>query len=116
MNIYVVRTPVVGFDGDVGAIHFANGVASVPEGAQEITYLRAAGYLFEDPEAAVDEVAAEETVVEDVDGDGKTEELPKKVAPVGDWRAFAVEHGMTQADADAMTKDALIAHYAPKEG
>lgn len=110
--IYIVRTPVPGHDGDVGSIHFANGVANVPEDAQEIAYLRAAGYTFDEPDVAPDETP----VVEDVDGDGVAEELPKKTASVGDWRAFAVEHGMTQADADSKTKDALIAHYTPKEG
>lgn len=110
MTNYTVRTPVEGHTGDVGSIHFKDGVASVPDSAQEITYLRAAGYLFEEPESV------EEPVVEDVDGDGVVEELPKKTASVGDWRAFAVAHGMPEADAEAMTKDALIAHYIPKEG
>lgn len=108
MTSYLVRTPVADYTGDVGSIHFKDGTAVVSENAQEINYLRAAGYGFEELDAPM--------VVADVDGDGVVEELPKKTAPVAEWRAFAVAHGLTEAEADAMTKEALIAHYTPKEG
>lgn len=119
MATYLVRTPVAGYNGDVGNIHFKDGQALVDEEAQEINYLRGAGYIFTDPaagEPAADEPVDETPVEADVDGDGVVDELPKKTAVVAEWRAFAVAHGMPQADADAMSKDALINHYTPKEG
>jgi hypothetical protein len=49
MATYLVRTPVPGYNGDVGNIHFKDGQALVDENAQEINYLRNAGYIFDRP-------------------------------------------------------------------
>lgn len=59
----------------------------------------------------------EDIVRKDVDGDGTVDELPKKSATVGEWRKFATDHGMSEDEAGAMTRDALVTHYnIPKEG
>lgn len=47
-------------------------------------------------------------VVDDVDGDGP---IPAKSAAKPDWVAYAVAQGSDQADAEAATKDDLIATY-----
>ncbi|NUS53831.1 MAG: hypothetical protein HOV66_03060 [Streptomycetaceae bacterium] len=59
MAVYRVSTPVPGASGDVGGVHFADGVALVDEetDAAVLAYCRAAGYTVEpaDGQADLDE-------------------------------------------------------------
>jgi hypothetical protein len=117
MGTYRVETPVPDFTGALGSVVFRDGVATV-EGRLE----------FVDGQPVLDEhtspvefhhmvrsgyriVPVDEPVVADVDGDGATEELPKRSASTEAWRAFAVEHGMTQEEADGLSRDELVARY-----
>lgn len=49
----IVRTPVPGWTGDVGKIHFSDGEAKVSDDAQELGYFIAAGYQVLDLDDAV---------------------------------------------------------------
>lgn len=75
--------------------------ADVPEGADadHVKVLVDRGLL-------VKAEAADE--VDDVDGDGP---IPAKSAAKDAWVAYAVSKGATQQDAEAATKDDLIAAY-----
>jgi hypothetical protein len=130
----LVRTPVPGVNDTVGQVTFVDGVAKVDDNATELAYFRSAGYGIddfdealeaakandEDPAAAddLDELNAQSgkqdedpLIVRDVDGDGVDEVLPRKSASTDTWRAFAVDHGMHEDDAKAMTRDELVAHF-----
>lgn len=106
---YTIRAPEPGHEGQVGAVSFRAGVAELDDTvhAAELRYFRSAGYGIEPFEA---------TVLVDVDGDGEAEELPKKSASTEAWRAFAVEHGMPEEQANSMSRDELVDHYHKEEG
>jgi hypothetical protein len=53
--------------------------------------------------------------VRDVDDDGVEEVLPRRNASAEEWRRFAVEHGMSQADADNMSRDELVEHFTKED-
>jgi hypothetical protein len=108
MATHKVTTPEAGHTGDVGKVAFVDGVAEVDETthAGELAYFRSAGY-------GVEELDPAEEV--DVDGDGKVEKLPRRNASEATWRAFAVEHGMTQEEADSLGRDELVAHFSSKK-
>lgn len=110
MAIVRVRTPEPGVNDTVGAVTFVDGAAQVDEDLHfaELRYFRGAGYGIDEPEEAPIEV--------DVDGDGNPEELPKKSASTEVWRAFAVEHGMPEDEANSKTRDELVAHYIREAG
>jgi hypothetical protein len=63
----------------------------------------------EGDDTAVDE---DPPVTRDVDGDGVDEVLPRKSASTEVWRQFAVEHGMSEDDANAKSRDELVAYFA----
>jgi len=130
----LVRTPVPGWSGEVGKVHFANGEAKVADDAQELNYFRNAGYEVtdfeeaveaaresEDPESAdeLEELDAQGAttdpdplVVEDVDDDGVEEVLPRKNASAEEWRRFAVNHGgMSEDEASAKSRDELVEYF-----
>lgn len=130
----LVRTPVPGVNDTVGKVTFVDGVAKVEDDATELVYFRSAGYGIDDFDEALeaaksndeDPAAAEgledlgaqsgnqeddPMVLRDVDGDGVEEVLPRKSASTDVWRAFAVDHGMHEDDAKAMTRDELVAHF-----
>jgi hypothetical protein len=134
----LVRTPVPGHTGAVGKVHFADGEAKVSDDAAELAYFRSAGYEVTDFEEAVkvaeesdDPTEAEHLdelgtqggtdqgddpqVVRDVDDDGVEEVLPRRNASAEEWRRFAVEHGMSQADADNMSRDELVEHFTKED-
>ncbi len=52
MGSYRVTTPVVGFSGQVGNVHFAEGAATVDDETHgaELSYFRAQGYGVEEAE------------------------------------------------------------------
>jgi len=105
MATHKISAPEAGHTGKVGNVEFVDGVAEVDEAAYpgELAYFRAQGY-------GVEELDPAEEV--DVDGDGVVEKLPRRNASEASWRAFAVEHGMDQEQADGMTRDELIAHFS----
>lgn len=130
----LVRTPVPGVNETVGKVTFADGAAKVADDATELAYFRSAGYQIDDFDDALDAAKANEDdpagvdelekldgqagnqeddplVVRDVDGDGVEEVLPRKSASTETWRLFAVDHGMHEDDAKAMTRDELVAHF-----
>lgn len=41
------------------------------------------------------------------------EALPAKSATKADWKAYAAGHGLTEDEAEAMTRDQLVAHFHP---
>lgn len=104
MATHIIRAPEGDFEGDVGAVKFRAGSAEADEAthAAELRYFRAAGYGVEELEAPV---------FADVDGDGVTEELPKRSASTDAWRAFAASHGMTEEEATSKSRDELVAYY-----
>lgn len=130
----LVRTPVPGVNETVGQVTFTDGAAKVADDASELAYFRSAGYQIDDFDDALDAAKANEDdpagvdelekldgqagnqeddplVVRDVDGDGVEEVLPRKSASTETWRLFAVDHGMHEDDAKAMTRDELVAHF-----
>ena len=107
MATHRITTPAPDHTGMVGNVSFVNGVAEIDEATYpaELNYFRGAGYLVEELEPD-----------RDVDGDGVADKLPRKNASEATWREFAVAHGMAQEDADAMTRDELVAHFSKEEG
>lgn len=109
MTQYLVTTVVPGFTGDVGTVHFADGVALVDDekDAATLAYCRSAGYTVEEPasvEEAVDE--AEEPL------DELGDEQPKKSASTDAWRTWAVDHGgMTADEAATLSRDQLVERF-----
>lgn len=109
MAVYRVRTPVPGASGDIGNVHFSNGVALVDEetDAAVLAYCRGAGYTVEaiEPEP-------------EVEGEPEPEgaEMPKKSASTEAWRAWAVEHGGMEADeAATLSRDQLVERFTSTE-
>jgi hypothetical protein len=98
-----VSTPVPGYTGSVGGVHFADGHALVDEDAAEMTYFRTAGYLLEEhAEAESDE--------------GDAEPMPARNASTEAWRTWAVDHGDMSADeAGELTRDQLVERFADSE-
>jgi hypothetical protein len=102
---FLVTTPIAGYTGEVGKVHFADGVALIDDetDAATLAYCRAAGYTVEasdDPEPDGDEP------------DGDDAEQPKKSASTEAWRAWAVEHGGLEADeAATLSRDQLVERF-----
>ena len=111
MGSFKVSTPAPGYAGMVGSVQFADGVAVMDSDshAAELAYVTAAGYTVEP--VGVDEPA----VVEDVDGDGVVETLPKKSASAEEWRKFATAHGVPQDEADSLSRDQLVARFIKED-
>lgn len=130
----LVRTPVPGVNETVGSVTFVDGVAKVDEDAIELCHFRTAGYQIDDYDEALDAAKANEDdpagvevlkdlsaqqgnqeddpqVIRDVDGDGVETVLPRRSASTEVWRQFAVEHGMHDDEAKAMTRDELVAYF-----
>lgn len=99
-----IATPEAGFTGALGGITFVNGSTTVDSDRfpAEVAYCTARGYTITN---------LDELPPADVDGDGLVDELPKRSATTEAWRQFAVEHGMSAEEADAMTRDQLVEHY-----
>jgi hypothetical protein len=116
MALVKVSTPVPGYSGSVGGVHFADGHALVDpnERAAEMAYFHARGY-------AVEEVVDDEEPAADV---GSAEEpaepngtpMPARNASTQAWQAWAVEHGgLSEEDAAANTRDQLVELFAGSE-
>ena len=107
----LVTTPVEGYTGKVGNVHFADGQALVADDAAELAYFRSAGYLIEDADEAPAAPAA--SPVTEPSGD-EPAALPKKSASTDTWRRFAVDHrGMSEDEASSLSRDELVARFAP---
>jgi hypothetical protein len=107
---YLVTTPVPGFTGDVGSVHFADGVALVDGDADAaaLAYCRAAGYTVED--------STDEQPEPDVEPDEADDEQPKRSASTEAWRTWAVEHGGMEADeAATLSRDQLVERFTSIE-
>lgn len=133
----LVRTPVPGWTGDVGRVHFVDGVAKVDDNAQELAYFRSAGYGVDDFDEAVDaaveaddEDKTEELIDLNAQGgtadpdplvvkevkDGEQLVLPRKSASAETWRKFAVNSGgLSEEQAAGMTRDELVDHFTDAE-
>lgn len=137
MTYKLVRTPVPGWAGKVGEVTFADGKAKVDEAATEMAYFRSAGYGIDDYDEAVDaaansdDLSTAETldelgeqggthdddplIVADLDGEQTV--FPRRSASTETWRKFAVDQGgMHENDANAMTRDELVAHFIQDDG
>lgn len=106
---YRVSTPAVGYTGAVGGVTFVDGNAVVDDEthAAELGYCRNAGYTIE-PLDQVDDPG------EDVDDPASATlagEMPKKSAKTEDWRAYAVAQGMPVDEANAKSRDELVAQF-----
>lgn len=111
MAKFLITTPVPGYQGSVGGVHFANGRAEVDEDANpaEMAYFRDRGYGIQD--AAEAAAAAVEAGSEE-----SSAEMPKKSASTDVWRAWAVDHGgLTREEADALSRDELVELFTKEE-
>lgn len=104
MAKFLVTTPVADFSGALGGVMFANGRAVVDEDTHpnELAYCRA--------KYTVEEYVADEPADEEIE-----DPMPRKSASKADWLAYAVEHGVDQAEAEALTRDQLVELFASKE-
>ncbi|MCW2900307.1 MAG: hypothetical protein JWO67_2572 [Streptosporangiaceae bacterium] len=127
---YRITTPEPGWTGQIGTVNFADGAAECEADADAaaLYYFRQAGYGVEEvaEPSPAERIAAlraelaaleaqEPDVIVDVNGDGVSETLPKKSASADAWRAFAVKYGMSQEEADGLSRDDLIARYAKED-
>lgn len=106
----VIRTPVAGHTGPLGALHFVDGrvVADTELHMAEIAYCEARGYHFGEAEAiaAAEPVEAADAVA-----------TPKKSASAAEWRTYAVEHGGMAADEAAeLSRDQLVERFITSKG
>jgi hypothetical protein len=111
MAQYLVTTVVPGFTGDVGTVHFADGVALIDDetDAATLAYCRSAGYTVEAPEAGAEPEPEEP---DEADEAGQ----PKKSASTEAWRTWAVEHGGMEADeAATLSRDQLVERFTTTE-
>lgn len=111
MATFRVTTPVPGHTGDVGGVHFADGVALIDDetGASALAYCRSAGYGVEPAEPA-------EPAGGDVAEEDDAAAQPKKSASTEAWRAWAVKHGGMEADeAETYSRDQLVERFTSIE-
>lgn len=109
---YLVTAPTPEYTGLVAGVAFAAGRATVDDSSpgvrRALGYFRRRGYRVEPAPVAV---SAEQPDPEPVDP-----LPPARSASKTDWVRYAVSQGMTDADADAMTRDQLAeAYLGPKE-
>ncbi|WP_435109928.1 hypothetical protein [Nocardiopsis synnemataformans] len=94
------------FMGKIGPVPFIDGRTETDhEGV--VAYCRRHGYTVE-------------AIEQEDDGSGQGDEevpaRPVKSASKEAWKAYAIGQGMSEEDADAATRDALVERYAPKDG
>lgn len=139
MRTYKVTTPVAGYTGEVGGVHFVKGEATVqaaaplgPVGYDEtltrgqlaerdavtgdpnhraLAYFRQAGYTVEDVTPDADQAGEADAEAETPAGPV----VPARSASTDVWRAYAKQAGMPPEQADGMSRDQLVEHYT-KEG
>lgn len=111
MTKHIVATPAPGHTGQVGGVHFQDGVAEIDDTthAAELAYMRGAGYDVREVVAESSAPEDEPELSEPVESDAAK---PKKTAAVGEWRVYATTQGMSAEDADALTKNQLVERFA----
>lgn len=104
MAKFLVKTPVADFSGALGGVMFSDGQAVIDEDTHpsELAYCRA--------KYVVEPYVAEEPEQEQIE-----DPMPRKSASKADWLAYAVEHGVDPAEAEALTRDQLVELFASKE-
>ncbi len=100
---YRISTPVKGYDGVVAGVRFVDGIGESSTEAG-LAYFRRHGYGITE---VGDEPATQEEPAPPVVGP------PSRGASKADWVKFATApaQGMTEADAEAMTRDQLAEKY-----
>lgn len=114
-----ISTPVTDHSGVVGNVYITDGVAyaDTVQHAAEIAYCRANGYTVEDldaPEAVELEEVETDDEAEDDEQPGD-DRLPRRNGSAEAWRAYAVTHGMTADEAEALTRDQLVERFTSTE-
>ncbi|MGW4406523.1 hypothetical protein ACWEJ6_21015 [Nonomuraea sp. NPDC004702] len=103
--LYRITTPEPEFRGEVAGVVFSGGVGHTSNAAA-LAYFSRKGYGVHPIEPAIAEQAPE------ADEDAP----PRKSASKAAWVAYAVAHGMAEADADQLTRDQLVERFADDEG
>lgn len=141
IRYFEIRSPRADFTGKIGGVSFADGVAHVSfddervdgkavgdehrvqVGRSAVLFAQRRGYTVTEVEGPTTTPAA----VPDT-RDARIAELEAKLAAItagdqpnraaskADWKAYATKQGMPDAEAEAMTRDALAEKYlGPKE-
>ncbi|MGW4467478.1 hypothetical protein [Micromonospora sp. NPDC004704] len=124
IRYFEIRSPRPDFTGRIGGVSFADGVARVSfdderdgglavadehrvqVGRSAVLFAqRRPGYTVTEVDQAGNPLPTEDTPAK-----------PSRSASKADWRAYAIEQGMPEADAEATTRDDLAVKYlGPKE-
>jgi hypothetical protein len=126
-----ITTPVEDHNGAVGNVLITQGVgyADTETHAAELVYCRANGYTITEIEAPevvslrhtredlgftaeqIAEMEAEDKDDQDADGD----KPPRRNGSAEAWRAYAIEHGLSAEEAEALTRDQLVERFTSTE-
>lgn len=102
MGRYRIHAPVAGHSGVVAGVGFHDGVGEVDDpGRGALSYFAGAGYRIERLGGDVDEGDVDEGPVK----------LPSRGASKAIWVEVAVEAGVDQVEAEAMTRDQLAERF-----
>jgi len=114
MELMKVTAPVAGVNTVIAGARFADSVATTDDPGA-VAYFRRQGYKVEPasaPEAEADDSAAQAS-----GSPAPEDRLPAKGDTKAVWKAYAIGKGMSEAEAEATTRDALAAkYYQEKEG
>jgi hypothetical protein len=129
MRYFEVHAPRNDFTGRVGGVSFADGVARVQFGdlrddrgvavAEEHQVSPGRSLVLfaqRRPGYSVTELDANGRPVEDEVDEPKADKVPNGRSSAETWRAYAVSQGMDSAEAEKLSRDELIAHYAKENG
>lgn len=94
-----ITSPEPGFTGDVGGVHFVQGIAETDDPAV-IGYCQGAGY---DVERTTTPLPLDTPVV--------AVKPPARSATKADWVAYALTTGADRATAEGLTRDQLAEQY-----
>ena len=110
MAKYTITAPEPRFNGEFAGLVFRAGkaAAEIPADQAAVTYCQRRGYTVE-PLDESESLAAEGDQDAEPQGDGT--DRPKDYAPKPEWVAFAVSRGLDKAEAEAATKEQLIAQH-----
>lgn len=102
-----ITTPVEDHNGAVGAVLITHGVgyADSEAHASEIAYCRRNGYTVTEIEAAPAPEPEEPAEAP----------MPRKSGSAEAWRTYAVEHGLSAEEAEALTRDQLVERFTSTE-
>lgn len=104
---FEITAPATDFTGVVAGVAFANGKATVevttPELRRAVQYFRRQGYGVVD----LDKPAAPEETV--------TDKPPVRSATKAEWKAYAIGHGVDEAEAEKLNRDELAEKFLGKK-